>query len=114
MILQTIKKREDFVKISKSNIKFFSKNIILTCRKIEDIDLIDDNIRHIGYVVTKRVGNAVIRNKTKRRLRHILSQNKTLMDPNFYYVIIAKSNAKNSQFCQIENDVIFCLKKILR
>ena len=54
MTLVTIKKREDFLRISKSNIKYFSKNIIVTCQKVDDADLIGDNICYIGYVVTKR------------------------------------------------------------
>ncbi|MDA7705747.1 ribonuclease P protein component [Rickettsiales bacterium] len=112
MILKTIKKREDFLKISKSDIKYFSKNVIITCQKIENEQLIDDDIRYIGYVVTKKVGNAVFRNKIKRRLRHIFADNKSLMNPQFYYIVFAKSNIKNNQFFDIEKDVKFCLKRL--
>lgn len=112
MILETIKKREDFIKISKSNIKYFSKNVIITCHKIEDSNLIDQNIRHIGYIVTKKVGNAVIRNKIKRRLRHIFADYKNLMLDDFYYIALAKSNAKNATFQDISQNVKFCLKKL--
>jgi ribonuclease P protein component len=114
MTLATIKKREDFVRASNSNLKYFSKNVIVIVQKIEEQDsIIDNETYHIGYVVTKRVGNAVIRNKIKRRLRHIIRDNyKTLMENGFHYVIIAKSNIKNSKFGDIERDVKFCLKNL--
>jgi ribonuclease P protein component len=112
MTLVTIKKREDFLRISKSNIKYFSKNIIVTCQKVDDADLIGDNICHVGYVVTKRVGNAVFRNKIKRRLRHIFRDNEEMMNPDFYYIAFAKSSIKNVKFSDIERDVKFCLKRV--
>jgi len=112
MVLETIKKREDFLRITKSNIKYFSKNIVITCEKIKDSKLINQDIYYIGYVVTKRIGNAVFRNKIKRRLRHIFKEHQELMNPNYYYIVFAKTNVRNSKFSYIERDVKFCLNSL--
>ncbi len=60
------------------------------------------NLR-IGITVTKKIGNAVVRNRCKRRLREALRrQGDNLMDlAGTDLVINAKSNLVNADFAQI-------------
>ena len=103
----TIKKRSTFLYV-KENGKFFRSNSF-NIQMLSDIKL--DNVISIGYTATKRLGNAVIRNKCKRRMRElarkvILKYGKI----NFYYVLIAKSQLIKKTFKELEIE----LEKIIK
>jgi ribonuclease P protein component len=62
-----------------------------------------------GISVSHRVGNAVVRNRTKRRLREILRS--TAVKPGWDMVFIARPLAANSKFSVLEKNIEFMLKK---
>ena len=95
----TIKKRTTFVYIRNNGIFIRSKNINI--QKLTNQDL--DNKIGVGYTATKKIGNAVKRNKSKRIMRELAS--KVIIKYgkiNFYYVIIAKSNLLKKNFKELE------------
>ena len=61
-VLETLAKRADFVAASKAK-KFVGNSIIVQARYNAS-----ENIR-VGYTASKKVGNAVVRNRAKRRMR---------------------------------------------
>ncbi|MFT6106549.1 MAG: ribonuclease P protein component [Rickettsiales bacterium] len=122
MILISIKKRPDFLKLSKSTIRFHSKTSLVLAGKIPEKYLINphtkkpDDICRLGVTVSKKVGNAVVRNKNKRRFRDIFAKlhKENCAQNGFDYVIIAKNEITNFDFKRIQDDVKFCLKHINR
>ena len=62
-----------------------------------------------AFVVSKKVGNAVIRNKVKRRLRAI-SRNLNLKNGIFLY--LAKPNIKEAKFEVLQKDINKCLLQL--
>ena len=69
---------------------------------------------NISFVVKKKIGNAVKRNKIKRRLRNIVNDATKKMTLNFKYsyLVIAKSTMLNSDYTNIKEILIQELKKI--
>ena len=67
----------------------------------------------IGFTATKKVGNAVARNRAKRRLRALAD---TVLIPNgrpdYDYVLIARESTVNRPWQNLQNDVIKALKKL--
>lgn len=61
-VFETLSKRSDFVAASKAE-KFVGNSIIVQARHNAS-----QNIR-VGYTASKKVGNAVVRNRAKRRMR---------------------------------------------
>ncbi len=59
----------------------------------------------LGVTVSKRVGNAVVRNRTKRRLREIFRRGKGHFGDHYDVVIIAKRSRKEPSFEQLRSDV---------
>ena len=70
---------------------------------------------NISFVMKKKIGNAVIRNKIKRKLktavRKVLSQ-KGCIDLNYTYVIFGKNNVYKDKFANVLNEVKETFKKI--
>lgn len=60
----------------------------------------------IGLTVSGRVGNAVVRNRWKRRLREIFRRNKHRFGPHCDHVIIVKSGGKQPPFDRLKDDVL--------
>ena len=64
----------------------------------------------VGFSVSKKVGNAVTRNKVKRRLRECFRPH--LGDvKNGLYVIVARPCAAEAAFRTLQKDVAYLLKK---
>ena len=92
--LESLKKNNHFklaLKEKKVHTDFFSifgaKNFILEKNK---------NLLRISFVMKKKIGNAVIRNKIRRRLKaivHNLLKIKGAINTNYTYIVFGKSIA---------------------
>ncbi len=58
-----------------------------------------------GIAVGTKIGNAVIRNKLKRQIRMILTNNKKIFSNNQDYIIIVKKACLNASYKEVENEV---------
>lgn len=52
----------------------------------------------VGFSVSKKIGKAVVRNKTKRRLREGFRQMIPFLNQHFNYVFIARQGAKDCDY----------------
>lgn len=68
--------------------------------------------RRIGFITSKKIGNAVTRNRVKRLLREIYRLNKSSLCSNIDLVIIAKKSAGELSFHQMEREIIALWKKM--
>ena len=69
---------------------------------------------NISFVAQKKLGNAVKRNKIKRRLRNIMNQILKIskINLNYSYLLIAKKNIINAKFFDIKEVILKDYKKI--
>ena len=103
----TIKKRSTFLYVRNNG--FFVKSNSFNIQILKNLEL--KETMAIGYTATKRLGNAVIRNKCKRRMRELARKVLTKQGKiNFYYVLIAKSSLLKKPFNELELE----LKKIIK
>ena len=69
---------------------------------------------NISFVAKKKIGNAVKRNKIKRRLRNIMNDaiKKISIKFNFSYLVICKPSVLNSNYTNIKEILFQEFKKI--
>jgi|TARA_X000000368_G_scaffold348203_1_gene287917 ribonuclease P protein component, eubacterial len=108
--LLSLSKKEDFKslltgrKLSNKYLTIFFKNLSGKSNK---------NL-NISFVAQKKLGNAVKRNKIKRRLKNIMNQISKIIkiNLNYSYLIIAKKNIIDGNFFDIKEVILKDYKKI--
>ncbi|MEP6936717.1 MAG: ribonuclease P protein component [Chthoniobacterales bacterium] len=57
-----------------------------------------------GFVTSKRVGGAVIRNRVRRRMREIVRKNQQRLRPGIWLVMVARPPAARSSYVELEHE----------
>lgn len=68
----------------------------------------------IGIVTSKKIGNAVIRNKVKRQIREVVRRNLGGLTKGNQIVLVARHGIKESTSKLIENDYLGLIRKAAR
>jgi ribonuclease P protein component len=73
-----------------------------------------NNKLNISFVTKKKIGNAVKRNKIKRRLRNIVNDavKKASLEFGYSYLVIAKPTMLNNEYTIIKETLIRDLERI--
>ena len=79
-----------------------------------DLENKNNNKLNISFVTKKKIGNAVKRNKIKRRLRNIMNDaaKKLSLKLKYSYLVIAKSTMLNNEFVNIKETLFEEFRKI--
>ncbi len=110
-----IKKRKSFIAIAKTKLYRSSDSLVVQYTHSVDLCWEGSSSIRFGITVSKKVGNAVVRNKAKRRIKEVLRKLLVLQNSitqGFSYVIIARSAAKSSNYHDIKRDLEYCFRKI--
>lgn len=93
-----LRKNKQFTYLYKKGKRSFTKHLILytMASKFKEYK--------IGYSVSKKIGKANIRNKTKRRMREIVRVNDFAKNYN-NYVLVAKEGIENLSFSDLYNEI---------
>ena len=103
---------------SKDFLKFLKKKKLNTKYYTIYFDKNSKNINkylNISFVMKKKIGNAVTRNKIKRKLKYAvqkIARESRLIDLTYTYVIFGKNNVYKDKFENVLNEVIETFKKI--
>ena len=64
-----------------------------------------------GFIVSKQVGNAVVRNRVRRRLKAVCAAELSLVPPGTEVVIRALPTSATADFHQLHAEVQRCLRR---
>lgn len=72
----------------------------------------DNDAVRVGFTATKRIGNAVVRNRAKRRLRAAAEALRDLAAPGCDYVFIARQDTAKAPWERLLDDVRTALLRL--
>ena len=110
---KSLNKSKDFIKIlnkKKLNNKYFTIYFNKNSKNF-------NKHLNISFVMKKKIGNAVIRNKIKRKLKYAvqkITKDQQNIDLNYTYVIFGKNNVYKDKFSSVFGEVNEAFKKIQR
>jgi ribonuclease P protein component len=105
-----LSKNEEFKNLLKQK-KISNKYVTIFFGKLINKSITKLNI---SFVTKRKIGNAVKRNKIKRRLRNIINDavKKVSVKFDYSYLVIAKSTMLNNDYKNIKETLFQDLKKI--
>ena len=108
--ISSLSRNQDFKSILKGN-KISNKYLTIFFKKLSDKN---NKKLNLSIVAKKKLGNAVNRNKIKRRLKNIMNDiiKKTNMNLNYSYLLIAKSSILNNEYNNIKETLFLDFGKI--
>ena len=92
-------KRRDFVNLNQGGRRLYSKNFLIILKKN------DLGFSRLGITVTKRIGNAVRRNRIKRLVREFFRLNKYRLPKGYDILVIAKADVSPLKLQDIEREL---------
>ena len=66
----------------------------------------------VGYVVSRAVGNAVTRNRVKRRLRELVREHGEVLPAGSSLVVRALPPAAEASYAELRSDLVRCLSRV--
>lgn len=107
--IHRMKKRRDFLAAAKGH-KVVTTTLVLQARPLDEITA--SSSARVGFTVTKKAGNAVVRNRIRRRLRAaadaLMPEN---AQPGWDYVLIGRATTREEPFEIILRDLRYAIRK---
>ena len=93
-------KNKDFQTVYKKGKSYANKYLVMYVLKN------DEEENHLGISVSKKVGNSVVRHRITRIIRESYRLNKSNFQIGYDIVVIARTNAKEKSYNEIESALI--------
>ena len=108
--ISSLSKSEDFKNLLNGK-KILNPYSTIFFRKLSSKN---NKLLNISFVAKKKIGNAVIRNKIKRRLKNIINDavKSINMNLNYSYLFIAKKNIYDANYKMIKDSIFKDLTKV--
>ena len=64
----------------------------------------NSSLCRVGFITSRRVGSAVVRNRVRRRLREIVRRHQHDLRQGFWIVLVAKRDAASASYLALEDE----------
>lgn len=107
--LARITNRKDYLAVAATGRKWVTPAFVLQTKVISD----EGHAPHVGFTVTKKVGNAVVRNRVRRRLKEVAREIFPLKATDGRdYVVIGRYAALDIDYVRLKKDMKWALNKL--
>ncbi len=105
MKIVSIKKNSEFKLVYNKGKSFVGAYLVLYCLKRKKDE------RNFGITVSKKVGNAVTRNKVRRRIKEIIRLHSDWFPKGYDYVIVARVRASKTDYIALKKNLSYLIRQ---
>ncbi|MCA9669941.1 MAG: ribonuclease P protein component [Myxococcales bacterium] len=119
-----LRKRREFLAVQNRGRKHHAKHLLVFTRALDaegdTRDATPSDVtatavaRRVGFTVSSKVGNAVVRNRVKRRLRDVWRRHCGVMPSGLDYVLVAKRTAAEATYDALVQDFRDVARRVKR
>ncbi|HZK33387.1 MAG TPA: ribonuclease P protein component [Tissierellaceae bacterium] len=108
--MHRLRSNMEFKKVYKYGKNYWNRNLILYVKKN------DLGYTRVGYSITTKIGNSVVRNRIRRQMKEIYRLNFNLIKNNYDLIFIPKKNVVGISYDELESAMIHImnLAKLLK
>ena len=108
-----LKRRRDFVSITRRGQKWATPGLILQSHRRKDAETTSRDGIRVGFTVTKKVGNAVIRNRARRRLKAVAGDVMATHGQDLFdYVLIGRAGTLKRPYALLVSDLKTAMQRL--
>jgi len=90
----------EFQKLKREGVSFHGKFMVLSVLRVEPAHC----SARIGLIASRRVGNAVARNRARRRVRELVRVDRPRIVGGFWFAVIVRQSAVRAGVVQLRNE----------
>ena len=102
----TLKKNHEFRRLYSKGKSAAAPSMVCYCRKNGRAD------NRIGFTVSNKIGNAVTRNRIRRRLREIYRLHERELKRGYDIVVVARHRAPEADYHRLERELLKTLARL--
>ena len=108
--MNRLRSNMEFKKVYKYGKNYWNRNLILYVMKN------DLGYTRVGYSITKKIGNSVVRNRIRRQMKEIYRLNFDWIENNYDLIFIPKKNVVDISYEKLDSAMIHImnLAKLLK
>jgi len=103
--MNSLKNTRQFNHVYKRGKSIVNKHVVLYYLKNQE------NTNTVGFSVSKKVGNAVTRNRVKRLMKEVYRLNEPSLRKGYNFVFVARVRASKASYNEVEKAMKSCFKK---
>jgi len=120
-VIGRLKRRAEFLQVAAANRKWVAPGLILQVRRQPSPEPSSDSSApaarlepvRVGFTASRKVGNAVKRNRARRRLRAVAAEVlESHAEPGMDFVLIARAATINRDYQALVADLVAGLKRL--
>ena len=103
---ESLRKTKDFRSVYQQGRSKAGRGLVMYVLSNKETVVRQDPINRVGFSVSKKIGNSVVRHKLIRRLRECYRLNEKRMERGFDIVVVVRPGAREMSFPELERALL--------